>query len=117
RPMPWRGRHVFLVSASPGAVGGIRGLWQTRIPLEGCGALVFPDMFAVPHAGEAFAADGSLADAAHAERLRQMTLGFYRLSGAIAPLCCGEPSVRRDEITRALEHESRIQPAAKGAAR
>ena len=36
RPMPWRGRSVYLVSASPGPVGGIRGLWQTRIPLEGC---------------------------------------------------------------------------------
>jgi len=34
-------------------MGGIRGLWQTHIPLEGCAALVFPDMFALPHANEA----------------------------------------------------------------
>ena len=56
RPMPWRGRSVYLVSAGPGQIGGVRGLWQTRIPLEGCGALVFPDMFALPHdAGSATA--------------------------------------------------------------
>src|SRR5438105_10126458 len=62
RPMPWRGRSIYLVSAAPSPVGGIRGLWQTRIPLEGCGALVFPDMFALAHADRAFAADGSLVD-------------------------------------------------------
>ena len=58
RPMPWRGRSVYLLSASPSPMGGIRGLWQTRIPPEGCGALVFPDMFALSRANEAFDADG-----------------------------------------------------------
>src|SRR5262249_3507420 len=37
RPMPWRGKSLYLLSASPSPIGGIRGLWQTRIPLEGCG--------------------------------------------------------------------------------
>ena len=115
RPMPWRGRSIYLVSASPGAIGGIRGLWQTRIPLEGCGALVFPDMFALAHADRAFTDDGRLADAAMADRLRQQVLGFYRLAEAVEPLCCGkvhgEAAKRQQEITRALEDESRIQPA------
>jgi len=114
RPMPWRGRSIYLVSASPGAIGGIRGLWQTRIPLEGCGALVFPDMFALAHADKAFADDGSLSDGAIADRLRQQVLGFYRLAEAVAPLCCGEAQgeagKRQQEIVRALEDESRIQP-------
>jgi len=115
RPMPWRGRSIYLVSTSPGAIGGIRGLWQTRIPLEGCGALVFPDMFALAHADRAFTDDGRLADAAMADRLRQQVLGFYRLAEAVEPLCCGkvhgEAAKRQQEITRALEDESRIQPA------
>jgi chromate reductase len=114
RPMPWRGRSIYLVSASPGAIGGIRGLWQTRIPLEGCGALVFPDMFALAHADRAFTDGGQLADAAMADRLRQQVLGFYRLAEAVEPLCCGkvhgEAATRQQEITRALEDESRIQP-------
>ncbi|HEX8952469.1 MAG TPA: NAD(P)H-dependent oxidoreductase [Polyangia bacterium] len=114
RPMPWRGRSIYLVAASPGPYGGIRGLWQTRIPLEGCGALVFPDMFGLPHADRAFAADGSLVDGAVADRLRQQVLGFYRLAEAVEPLCCGEATgaaaTRQQEIVRALEDESRIQP-------
>lgn len=114
RPMPWRGRSVYLVAAAPSPMGGIRGLWQTRIPLEGCGALVFPDMFALAHADRAFTADGAIADAALADRLRKQVLGFYRLADAVAPLCCGEvhgPDARRQqEIVRALEDETRIQP-------
>ena len=42
RPMPWRGKSIYLMSAAPSPMGGIRGLWQTRIPLEGCGALRIP---------------------------------------------------------------------------
>ncbi|MGZ3441282.1 MAG: NADPH-dependent FMN reductase [Polyangia bacterium] len=114
RPMPWRGRSVYLVSASPGPIGGIRGLWQTRIPLEGCGALVFPDMFALAHADRAFAADGSLLEHEVAERLTKQLIGFFRLAEAVAPLCCGEASgadqKRQQEIAKALEDESRIQP-------
>jgi NAD(P)H-dependent FMN reductase len=114
RPMPWRGRSVYLTAAAPSPMGGIRGLWQARIPLEGCGALVFPDMFALAHADHAFGADGHLRDAALTDRLRQQVLGFYRLAEAVAPLCCGEAhgeqAKRQQEIARALEDETRIQP-------
>jgi len=118
RPMPWRGRSVYLVSASPGPIGGIRGLWQTRIPLEGCGALVFPDMFALAHADRAFGDDGRLVDPVVADRLRQQLLGFYRLAEAVAPVCSGEArgadAKRQQEIVRALEDESRVQPPTGG---
>lgn len=40
-----KGRTALLMSTSSGVVGGIRGLWQTRIPLEGCGVFVYPEMF------------------------------------------------------------------------
>jgi chromate reductase len=115
RPMPWRGRSIYLASASPGPIGGIRGLWQTRIPLEGCGALVFPDMFALAHADRAFGADGSLVEPDVAERLSKQVIGFLRLAEAVAPLCCGEPSGadqkrQQQEIVKALEDESSIQP-------
>src|SRR5919198_1418283 len=69
RPMPWRGKSVYLMSAAPSSMGGVRGLWQTRIPLEGCGALVFPDMFALAQAHQAFDEDGRLRDPTLAERL------------------------------------------------
>lgn len=76
RPVPLRGRWAFLMSASTGAIGGIRGLWQLRIPLEGLGTFVHPDMFALPHAPQAFLPDGTLADAGTRQRLEQMLGGY-----------------------------------------
>src|SRR5262249_12244463 len=35
RPVPWRGKSALLLAASTSLAGGIRGLWQLRIPLEG----------------------------------------------------------------------------------
>jgi NAD(P)H-dependent FMN reductase len=113
RPMPWRGKSIYLMSAAPGPMGGIRGLWQTRIPLEGCGALVFPDMFALPHANQAFDGSGGLSDAALDERLRREIIGFLRLAEAIAPVCGRPASVeaakRQEQIAAALESETQIQ--------
>jgi chromate reductase, NAD(P)H dehydrogenase (quinone) len=59
---PFKERVFALSSASPGPYGGLRSLLHTRHTLEiGCGALVIPETVAVGNAGQAFAADGSLA--------------------------------------------------------
>jgi chromate reductase len=117
RPMPWRGKSIYLMSASPSPMGGIRGLWQTRIPLEGCGALVFPDMFALPHASEAFDDSGKLRDASLAERLQREVVGFVRLAEAVVPVCSKTTTPaakqRQEEIVNALEIESELQPPAR----
>ena len=115
--MPWRGRSVYLLSASPSPMGGVRGLWQTRIPLEGCGALVFPDMFALPHANEAFGEDGQLRDAGLRERLRRELAGFVRLAESVAPVCAsarGPAASQRPQVAAALESETEIQPPGHG---
>ena len=54
--------RVFAVgSASPGGMGGLRGLSQLRLVLEiGLSALVLPDQFAVPRAADAFEDNGHL---------------------------------------------------------
>jgi NAD(P)H-dependent FMN reductase len=112
RPMPWRGRAVYLLSVAPSPMGGIRGLWQTRIPLEGCGAIVFPDMFALPHGNTAFDEHGGLRDAALFERLVREMRGFVRFAEALEPLCCAPPEDAKErarEIAAALEHESELQ--------
>lgn len=69
RPMPWSGQHIMLMSASPALAGGHRGLLHTRVPLEGCGAFVFPDMFCLGSAHSAFNPDGNLIDPELQKRL------------------------------------------------
>ncbi len=51
-----------LMSASPGALGGLRGLVTVRSILGNIRVIVLPDQIAVPKADEAFNADGSLKD-------------------------------------------------------
>lgn len=59
----FRTRVFALASASPGGMGGLRGLYTVRHVLElGLGALVLPEQFAVPRAGEAFEENGHLKD-------------------------------------------------------
>lgn len=115
RPVPFRGRCVLLVSASPGAMGGIRGLWQTRIPLEGLGALVFPDMFALAHARTGFAEDGTLADSGQQERLTRLVTGFLDLTRTIGPIAARTEADQSPvgKVPEALEHQSRLQPASR----
>lgn len=116
RPIPWRGRSVYLMAASPSPMGGIRSLWQTRIPLEGCGALVFPDMFALALAHQAFDENGWLRDPKLAERLEKEVVGFMRLAEAASGICgertTGKARQRREKIVAALEEQSTIQAGA-----
>ncbi len=70
RPEPSRppldcftGKVAGLVSASPGALGGLRGLVHVRAILGNIGVLVLPDQFALVRSHEAFGADGALKDA------------------------------------------------------
>jgi chromate reductase len=76
RPMPIANKPMFLASASPGLIGGNRGLWALRVPLEACGALVYPNMFSLAQASAAFDASGELADAAMRQRL-ESTIGDF----------------------------------------
>jgi NAD(P)H-dependent FMN reductase len=76
KPTPLRGKWALLLSTSGGMVGGIRGLWQLRIPLEGLGTFVHPDMYALPQGGQAFDEAGALKDAAQRERLEKMLAGY-----------------------------------------
>ncbi|HRH42251.1 MAG TPA: NAD(P)H-dependent oxidoreductase [Pyrinomonadaceae bacterium] len=53
------GKVVIIMSASPGALGGLRGLIDLRKVLSTMGVIVLPNEFAVSKSHEAFNEDGS----------------------------------------------------------
>jgi chromate reductase, NAD(P)H dehydrogenase (quinone) len=58
----YTGKVATILSASPGALGGLRGLVHLRAILGNIGVIVLPDQIAVPKAHEAFNEDGTLKD-------------------------------------------------------
>ncbi|MGQ0578558.1 MAG: NADPH-dependent FMN reductase [Betaproteobacteria bacterium] len=58
----FKGKVAGLVSASPGRLGGIRGLAALRSVLSNIGVIVIPTQMAISRANEAFELDGELKD-------------------------------------------------------
>ncbi len=74
------GKVAALISASPSALGGVRGLAALRSILGNIGVIVLPEQLIVPQADKAFGDDGSLKEDRHrtslgriASRLVQVT--------------------------------------------
>jgi NAD(P)H-dependent FMN reductase len=59
----YQGKVACLMAASPGGLGGLRGLVHVRAILTGIGVTVLPGDIAVPRAFEAFDEQGNLKDA------------------------------------------------------
>lgn len=88
RPQPFKDKQTLLVSASPSMVGGNRGLWALRIPLEHLGARVYPDMFSLAGAHAAFGDKGGLTDPGLRERLADTVDSFLALAEADTRYLC-----------------------------
>ena len=87
QPQPFNERHCLLLSASPSMVGGNRGLWALRVPLEHLGARIFPDMFSLSMAHKAFTGD-DLTDTALTTRLEKTLHAFLSLAEAAKHYPC-----------------------------
>jgi NAD(P)H-dependent FMN reductase len=68
----FQGKVATLMSASPGALGGLRGLVHVRSILGNIGVIVLPDQVAVAKAHEAFKPDGSLTDPTQQARIEAL---------------------------------------------
>jgi len=90
RPQPFNERHGLLIAASPSMVGGNRGLWALRVPLEHLGARVYPDMFSLAQAHKAFDGDGGIADAELAGRFEHTLVSFLDLVEAAKHYPCAK---------------------------
>ncbi|MBS0448516.1 MAG: NAD(P)H-dependent oxidoreductase [Proteobacteria bacterium] len=73
------GTVVGLVSASPGALGGLRSLMFIRQMLTyNLGMLIVPEQFALSAAAKAFHADGTLVDPKHEESVQRVVHAALR---------------------------------------
>jgi NAD(P)H-dependent FMN reductase len=93
-PQPFNERNALLLSASPSMVGGNRGLWALRMPLEHLGARVYPDMFSLAQAHKAFDPQGRLSDPRLDERFDTNIVNFMDLVEASKHYPC----VKRDWV-------------------
>lgn len=66
---PFTGKTAALLAASPGAFGGVRGLYHLRAILNTLGVEVLAQQFLLPRAAQAFTPEGKLADDKQAQQL------------------------------------------------
>jgi chromate reductase, NAD(P)H dehydrogenase (quinone) len=79
KPNVLAGKHVLMLAASPGALGGVRSLWHSRVPLEVLGCHVYPEMLGVSKAHEVLSPEGQILDEkikANLERLLKEYVTF-----------------------------------------
>ncbi|WP_413290260.1 NADPH-dependent FMN reductase [Bdellovibrio sp. HCB337] len=75
-PVPWVGKQVLIMGASPGMVGTNRGMWEVRKPLEYLGAHVYPEMMGFAQANKAFDEHDQLKEEAMRPKLQKLLFKF-----------------------------------------
>lgn len=75
----FRGKTAAIMSASPGALGGLRGLVTLRMLLGNIGVLVLPDQVTIPVAHEAFDEAGAFKDEKKAKQVARLAKGLVEL--------------------------------------
>ncbi len=83
RLVAFKGKAAAILSASPGALGGLRGLVHVRSILGNIGVLVLPDQVTVPKASEAFDTQGNLTDARQQAAVEGLGRSLAELLGKI----------------------------------
>lgn len=73
-------KTACLLSASPGALGGLRGLRHVREILSNINVLVVPNQFALTSAAGAFDDSGSLSDESNRNRLTSCIESFVNVA-------------------------------------
>ena len=82
-PNAFKGRIAGLLAASPGNLGGVRGLLTVRQVLTTLGVLVVPTQFALSQAPNAFAEDGTLKDERHRDAVKAVVTELVSVTSAL----------------------------------
>ncbi len=77
------GKVAGIMAASPGAMGGLRGLVTLRSILGNIAVVVVPEQHAISKAGEAFTEDGKLKDEKDQKAVANIAKRVTKLAGAI----------------------------------
>lgn len=72
----FHGKTALLLSASPGNLGGLRGLVHLRSILSSIGVLVVPDQLAISHAHKILPEADELTDSGQREKLEKIVTQF-----------------------------------------
>ncbi len=72
----YTGKRAAIISASPGGLGGIRGLPHLRTLLSNLGMIVIPQQVAIGSAFKAFTDNGALTDEKNTQKLEQLVLAL-----------------------------------------
>lgn len=90
RPQPFNAKQGMLMSASPSMSGGNRGLWSLRVPLEHLGARIYPDMFSLAQAQQAFDYQGHIANEQLRTRFEKTIVAYMDLVEADTHYHCAK---------------------------
>ena len=80
-----RNKAALLLAASPGALGGLRGLVHLRAMLQNLGVNVLPFQYALSRADTAFTAEGALVDPKGQAIVEDYTGKFVRFLSKTGP--------------------------------
>lgn len=74
----YRGKYASIMAASPGALGGLRGLVFLRMLLGNLGITVLPGQQAIPHAFKAFENDNKLNDSKQQLAIENLGINLFQ---------------------------------------
>jgi len=79
----FKGKTVGIMSATPGKIGGLRGLYQLNTLMFITGTIVMPEIVSIPFANDAFEEDGKLKHEADKNAAIRLAKQIVRVTEAL----------------------------------